>query len=232
MADNSTLTAGLMCTVQGLQVQTSLNGSSCKLIALVQGGSKTASSAATSERWNIKVMNGAQAGKTIAVKPRNLVATTQGIDMCPIADLCHDEKKLLNVIGNARPTTGWMPDQWFELPGMGSRIRLVRSGPGKEHVFYPFLAKRGLNLEFAGPPSWDMGTITLQRGDVLSWCPQYYVWVYCFFCQKFLFPPEDHRESKKHISNLQWLDMSGPDCARQCALLKTQRHPLMTSMFE
>ena len=232
MADNSTLTAGLMCTVQGLQVKTSLNGSSCKLMELVRSSSKSASSAATSERWSVKVMNGAQAGETIAVKPHNLVATTQGIDRSPIADLSQNEQKLLDVIGKARPTADWIPDQWIELPGMGSRIRVVRSSPGEQHVFYPFLAQRDLNLEFAGPPSWDMGTITLQRGDVLSWCPQRYVWPYCFFCQKFLFPPEDHRESKKHISNLQWLDMSGPDCARQCALLKTQRHPLMTSMFE
>ena len=28
--------------------------------------------------------------------------------------------------------------------------------------------------------------------------------VFCFCCQKFLFPPEDHRRSKKHQKRLEW----------------------------
>ena len=39
--------------------------------------------------------------------------------------------------------------------------------------------------------------------DILVWCPAKHVWPYCSWCQKVVFPAEDHRASHRHQRALQ-----------------------------
>ena len=97
-------------------------------------------------------------------------------------------------------------DIWRHLPGDAvSEFRFVRATePEDELAFYPVLRRHGIGLEFRSGYFHEFGVIRMQKTDVLAWCPQNCVWVFCFCCQKFLFPPQDHRRSKKHQSTLEW----------------------------
>ena len=46
---------------------------------------------------------------------------------------------------------------------------------------------------------------SLYAEDCLLWCPMKYVWPACGCCAKFLFPPNDHRQSQKHENKVGWM---------------------------
>ena len=118
-------------------------------------------------------------------------------------------------------------NKWIPLPGMrGNSIMLVARGP--LGVGVEPLAPGSTMLRARGLLSWPRLT-ALNIGvrfrsesfkcehdfeffDVLAWCPQDHVWIFCAWCGKFHFPCEGgHRESKKHQRALEWMRRSGPE---------------------
>ena len=101
------------------------------------------------------------------------------------------------------------------MDGRGTTVRIVKaledreSGAGHSSgaggynfgmpVFYHCLAVRGLTLEhYGGPAERQYGRITLMWADVIIYCPMAHAWPFCIRCDRFLYPPHDHRASKKH----------------------------------
>jgi len=108
--------------------------------------------------------------------------------------------------------------EWVLLPGMsGSFIRLreARIDLGERGLaMFPWGNYKGISrpgfpeitMEFhnstaAGHPHH----FCLCPEDCLLWCPMKYVWPACGCCAKFLLPPEDHRGSKKHKNQVEWM---------------------------
>ena len=103
-------------------------------------------------------------------------------------------------------------NQPISLPGMGGNtVTLVRLGATDLTVMsllrYPRLAEQGIGLLFH---SMEFNkVIGMEFFDILVWCPAKHVWPYCLWCQKFLFPAEDHRASHRHRKALQRAQVNG-----------------------
>ena len=87
---------------------------------------------------------------------------------------------------------------------------------------YPSLAHERIGLIFHSAEF--STTIVMGFCDILVWCPAKHVWPFCGYCQKFLFPPGNHRESIKHKKALEWtallglqIGCNGLVIARRCA---------------
>ena len=100
------------------------------------------------------------------------------------------------------------PSEWLALPGYGGNtVRFVpveKDEPGL--IFYPVLRKADFTVEFQSTEFAYYGIIRLKVGDVLAWCPAIHVWVFCYLCKKFHFPPHgqfSHRLSHKHLKRVQ-----------------------------
>ena len=89
-------------------------------------------------------------------------------------------------------------DKWLMLPGAGPNYFQVRAHekqlPYRKLKKYPSLD--GFQLWFHS--EWNKATIKLQDSDVFKLCPAQHYWPYCSECGKFLLPPEEHRNSRKH----------------------------------
>ena len=143
---------------------------------------------------------------------------------------------------HAQQSDGSVPSRRIDLPGQGgNQIRFVplQEGlqwPSREQlVCYPRIRDSGLTIHFRSDEFRSWGIFVLGCGDVLAWCPQGYVCIFCFFCNKFQFPPHgqnSHRQSKKHLSNIEWAMRVGPDEAlthyRQQAAKRATEGPLFT----
>ena len=104
-----------------------------------------------------------------------------------------------------------VPSAWVELrDGKGTCVRIVQAKMDvvPEHpcgynfglpVFYQQLAARGWTIEHYGGPGQRMyGIITLQWAEIILFCPMKHAWPYCLRCDRFLYPPNDHRNSTRH----------------------------------
>ena len=128
-----------------------------------------------------------------------------------------------------------IPSRWIVLPdGKGTQVRIARAIENREHVdgvdrgfgmgiasgmydfgrpvFFEALAARGLTIEHLGGPDqrW-FGTILLQWSDIIIFCPQKHAWPYCLRCDRFLYPPTDHRCSHKHTKARKKICMMSQD---------------------
>ena len=133
------------------------------------------------------------------------IRTAKNMDKLEIA-LSEGDHAGLNVAVEKMWEYEQVCDIWRHLPGYAaSEFRFVRTTePEDELAFYPVLRRHGIGLEFRSGYFHGFGVIRMQKTDVLAWCPQKCVWVFCFCCQRFLFPPQGHRRSKKHQSTLEW----------------------------
>ena len=115
-----------------------------------------------------------------------------------------------------------IPSRWVLLPdGQGTQVRIAQAIEDREYVdgvdrgvgvgiasgmydfglpvFFESLAARGLTIEhWGGPEQRWFGTILLQWSDIIIFCPAKHAWPYCLRCDRFLYPPHDHRCSNKH----------------------------------
>ena len=97
-------------------------------------------------------------------------------------------------------------NQPISLPDMGGNsVTLVRLGATditvRSLLQYTRLAEQGIGLLFH---IMDFNkVIGMKFFDILVWCPAKHVWPYCSWCQKVVFPAEDHRASHRHQRALQ-----------------------------
>ena len=107
---------------------------------------------------------------------------------------------------------------WVRLPGMrGSFIRLREARPDMNErglAMFPWGNYRGISRPGMPEITMDFHNSTapghpyyfsLYTEDCLLWCLMKYVWPACGCCAKFLFPPEDHRGTKKHYNKVEWM---------------------------
>ena len=103
--------------------------------------------------------------------------------------------------------------QWLPLPLYGNNWIRLREAPrnwnGKTS-FWPRLNELRLQVEFRSmSPVTDWGVIVLEPGDDLKPCPQDQWWPHCTICNRFLFPPGAHRNSRRHQRYLGWQQSYG-----------------------
>ena len=81
---------------------------------------------------------------------------------------------------------------------------------GNYPFLYPKLCKLQLNMWHIS--SWGETRTKIVIVDILKPCPMKQLWPFCSWCNKFLFPACDHRNSKKHLSLVDWyLPVYGPN---------------------
>ena len=113
---------------------------------------------------------------------------------------------------------GVQATRWVALPGRsGSFIRLreARLDLGEAGLaLFPWGNYRGISRPGMPEITMDFHNSTapghpyffsLCPEDCLLWCPMKYVWPACGCCAKFLFPPEDHRGTRKHHTKVEWM---------------------------
>ena len=113
---------------------------------------------------------------------------------------------------------GVLATVWVALPGRsGSFIRLreARLDLGEAGLaLFPWGNYRGISQPGMPEITMDFTNSTapghphyfsLEPEDCLVWCPMKYVWPACGCCALFLYPPEQHRQTKKHKSRVAWM---------------------------
>ena len=108
--------------------------------------------------------------------------------------------------------------EWVSLPGMpGSFVRLreARIDQGEHGLaMFPWGNYKGISRP--GMPEYTMDFhnstapgepyyFCLCPEDCLLWCPMKYVWPVCGCCSRFLYPPEDHRGTRRHQKRVAWM---------------------------
>jgi hypothetical protein len=89
-------------------------------------------------------------------------------------------------------------DKWVPLGGLGGSQVLVRRRTREDYHIFMFDTIDRLGLELWFHSQWAQETILLADWDIIKQCPACHYWPYCFYCSKFLLPPQCHRRSAKH----------------------------------
>lgn len=106
-------------------------------------------------------------------------------------------------------------DRWVPLGGFGGTMVLVRRRTRQDYHLFLFDTIDRLGLELWFYSRWAQQTILLEDWDVIKRCPACHYWPWCYWCGKFLFPPEQHRSSRTHERALAYRRDYGADWARQ-----------------
>ena len=105
-------------------------------------------------------------------------------------------------------------EKWYPLPGEPGNSLFARTkDPADTRPLYMFPKLDELNLELFFHSRMFGQTIKLEFCDVLGKCPAGHIWIYCCWCQKFVWG--SHRESKKHQKGLTYYSNMPKDYMRQ-----------------
>ena len=92
-------------------------------------------------------------------------------------------------------------EKWYPLPGEpGNSIFARTKDVGDDKPLYMFPMLDAMNMELFYHSRMFGQTINVEFCDVLGKCPAGHIWLYCCWCQKFVWG--SHRESKKHQKRL------------------------------
>ena len=192
----------------------------------------------TSELWEVKEIDAVKGSAVVYSETKKVsiqvkLANMDKLELAKVPRTCASVRAEDDDGVNVAVEKTWEYEQvcdiWRQLPGNAmSEFRFVRTTePEDELAFYPVLRRYNIGLEFHSRYFSEYGIIRLQRTDVLAWCPGCGVWVLCYCCQKFLCPPEDHRNSKKHISTITWnRNLTAEEMYREYVSKKRVTRPL------
>ena len=103
-------------------------------------------------------------------------------------------------------------DQWIHIPVLGcsdsASILLRRAEHGREERDVP-LCMEGLDIEVWFYSHSLQTRIQLRELDILKECPAKHLWPWCTYCQRFLFPAEEHRGGCAHKKCTDYLEFKG-----------------------
>ena len=125
----------------------------------------------------------------------------------------HNYANLFQGIGKGRHL---LINVWLDLPGLGGgQVQLSARPPGAlPLMFFQDFADHGLTIKFRSRSISCYGEIVLEFADGFRLCPAGHIWVFCFLCQKFHFPPDMHRVSSKHRKKLEQVANYGYEATR------------------
>ena len=164
--------------------------------------------------------DGEQRKKVIAVR-REVVHTLE-VDIIPpvLTDDLTTSMELANAVQqtfnfDSSDNFEHLLDRWVPLGGRGGNMVLVRRRTRQDYRLFLFDTIDRLGLELWFYSRWAQQTILLEDWDVIKLCPACQNWPWCCWCEKFLFPPEQHRSSSTHEKALAYKRDNGVEWARQ-----------------
>ena len=117
---------------------------------------------------------------------------------------------------------GYFCNKKIPIPGWGDNyLEFKQEGGQNPPLMYPRLCELGLSMYHRS--GWANTYIRLEFCDITKPCPALQIWVWCSWCQRFQFPAEGHRGSKKHHKGLGYLNTFGPDWCRHRARAECTR---------
>ena len=185
---------------------------------------------AAAERWQVFLISGPDNGNMKSVKAESLALVAD--DAAPLAIDGASElvesgyvayaEAMLQHVGKTEGQDSFAMNIWLKLPGMGETfVPFVADDGPQGHLFYKFLNQHQATIEFSCS-KWHSEIIRFEVTDVLVNCEVKEAWPFCFLCKKFLLPPEDHRNSKKHRKMQSQIPYNSAAYMRSWADMKVQ----------